>query len=135
MGPASGATRVAVMGVCLDAMSYNALSHFVVPLPGAAAVGNVERYGGAEREAARMLETGHTRVCIIDYDQNTEEAVWVTERLKNEHPDIYVFAVSTYAQPDRIIAAMRAGCAEYLMKPLQSERVLDALSRVEANQR
>src|SRR6202043_1482626 len=34
-----------------------------------------------------------------------------------------------------IIAAMRVGCTEYLLKPVQHERVLDGLARVEAKQK
>jgi len=68
-------------------------------------------------------------------DQNTEEAIWVTERVRSEHPDTFVIAASNQTQPERIIAAMRAGCVEYLIKPLQGERVLDALARVEIKQK
>jgi pilus assembly protein CpaE len=55
--------------------------------------------------------------------------------LRSDHPEIHVFAVSGYAEPERIITAMRAGCAEYLMKPVQNERVLEGLARVEAKQK
>src|SRR4029077_17873396 len=72
---------------------------------------------------------------FIDYDQNTEEAIWVTERLRSEYPEVHTFAVSSNPHPEGIIAAMRAGCAEYLLKPLQHERVLDGLARVEAKQK
>src|SRR5208283_555445 len=34
--------------------------------------------------------------------------------------------------PERIISAMRSGCSEYLLKPFQPDRVLEALSHVEA---
>jgi pilus assembly protein CpaE len=130
-----GATRIALMTVCLDPVSYKALSHFVMAIPGAVTVGNVDRYVGAEREVGRALEQALSRICIIDFDKNTDEAMWVTERLKSEYPDVYVFAVSAYSEPERIIAAMRVGCAEYLLKPLQNERVLDGLARVGAKQK
>ena len=75
-----GAGRIALAGVCLDAQSYKGLSHFVVPIPGASAVGNVERYVGADREVGRLLERAQGRVCIIDFDQNTDEAMWANLR-------------------------------------------------------
>src|SRR5438067_846221 len=129
---AAAANRVAIAGVCLDTQTYKALSHFVIPITGASAVGNIDRYVGADREVGRLLERGQGRICIIDFDQNTDEAMWVAERLRSEHPDIFVFAASAYSDPDRIIAAMRAGCMEYLIKPLQNERVLEGLARVES---
>src|SRR2546426_8339901 len=111
MGGIATPTRIALMGVCLDPMSYKALSHCVMAIPGAVTVGNLDRYVGAEREVGRALEQALSRVCLIDFDKNTDEAMWVTERLKSEYPDVYVFAVSAYSEPERIIAAMRVGCA------------------------
>ena len=127
--------RIAVITVRLDRPSYGALSHFMATLPGAVLVGDLDHYVGAEREIDRALTRGHTRVCIVDYDQNTEEAIWITERLRSEHPDVCVFAASASSQPERIIAAMRSGCAEYLLKPVQHERLLEGLARMEAKQK
>jgi len=123
------------MAVCLDQASYEALSHFVAGVPGAVIIGNLDHYAGVEREVGRALDLAHTRICFIDYDRNTEEAVWVTERLRSEYPDVHTFAVSAFSEPEAIIAAMRAGCAEYLLKPVQHERVLDGLARVESKQK
>src|SRR5882672_10189626 len=135
MGTVERSARVGVMAVCLDATSYEALSHFMAGVPGVVIVGNLDHYVGVEREIGRALDLGQTRICFIDYDRNTEEAIWVTERLRSEYPDVHSFAVSAYSEPEAIIAAMRAGCAEYLQKPVQHERVLDGLARVEAKQK
>src|SRR6266481_912583 len=135
MGTVERTARIGVMAVCLDTMSFEALSHFVAGVPGAAILGNLDHYAGVEREVGRALDLAQTRVCFIDYDRNTEEAIWMTERLRSEYPDVHSFAVSAYSEPEAIIAAMRAGCAEYLLKPVQHERVLDGLARVEAKQK
>ena len=128
-------TRIAVIAVCLDPASYQALSHFMEGVPGAVVLGNLDHYASAEREVGRALDLAQTRICFIDYDRNTEEAIWVTQRLRAEYPEVHDFAVSAYPQPEAIIAAMRAGCAEYLLKPVQQERVLEGLARVEAKQK
>jgi pilus assembly protein CpaE len=129
--------RIAVMAVCLDPASYRAVSHILAAVPGAAPLGNLDHYIGAEREICRAFELALApiRVCIIDYDRNTEEAVELTERLRSEYPDLHLFAASGYSEPERIIAAMRPGCGEYLLKPIEHERVLDALTRAEAKQK
>jgi len=132
MSAVEAPVRIAVVAVCLDRTSYSALSHFVATVPGAVLVGDLDHYAGAEREIERALSRGHTRVCIIDYDQNAADALWITERLRSEHPDVCIFAASASSEPERIIAAMRAGCAEYLLKPVQHERVLEGLARMEA---
>ena len=109
MGAVSSPVRVALAGVCLDLMTYKALAHLIMAVPGAVAVGNVDHYVGAEREVGRALENALNRVCIVDFDQNAEEAIRITERLRAEYRDVYVFAASANAEPERIIAAMRAG--------------------------
>jgi pilus assembly protein CpaE len=133
----SGATtpRVGVVGVCLDTQSYNAISHGILAVPGAVAMGSVDHYVGSEREVAKALQNAVNRICIIDYDQNNDEALWVTDRIRAEFPDTCVFAASSSAQPERIIAAMRAGCAEYLIKPIANDRLLDGIARMEAKQK
>jgi len=135
MGTVERSARIGVMAVCLDATSYEALSHFMSGVPGAVIFGNPDHYVGVEREIGRALDLAQTRVCFIDYDRNTEEAIWMTDRLRSEYPDVHSFAVSAYSEPEAIIAAMRAGCAEYLLKPVQHDRVLDGLARVEAKQK
>ena len=135
MGTVERSARIGVMAVCLDATSYEALSHFLAGIPGAVIFGNPDHYVVVEREIGRALDLSQTRICFIDYDRNTEEAIWMTERLRSEYPDVQSFAVSAYSEPEAIIAAMRAGCAEYLLKPVQHDRVLDGLARVEAKQK
>src|SRR5258706_697422 len=130
-----GPTRVAAIGVSLDPTSYQALSHFMEVVPESAVLRNLNHYAGAEREIGRALALARIRICFIDYDQNTEEAIWITQRLHSEYPEIQSFAVSAHPQPEAIIAAMRAGCAEYLLKPVQQDRVVEGLARVESKQK
>jgi pilus assembly protein CpaE len=127
--------RIAVSTVALDPTSYRALLHFVSTTSGAAIAASLDSYSGAEWEIGRAGEQSPVRICFIDYDQSSEHAIWITERLRTDHPEIHVFAVSAYSEPERIIVAMRAGCAEYLLKPMQGERVLEGVARAEAKQR
>jgi pilus assembly protein CpaE len=129
------ASSIAVTTVGLDPLTYRALAHLLQGVPGASIAANLENYFGAEREVGRAGETARTRICFIDYDQDNEQAIWISENLHNSHPDIQIFAVSALTEPERIIVAMRVGCAEYLLKPIQDERVLEAMARVEAKQK
>ena len=135
MGSAANTASLAVTTVGLDAMSYRTLANFMLAVPGAAMAASVEGYSGAEREVGRAGDKARTRVCFIDYDRNNEQAIWITEHLRSNYPDVHVFAVSVNTEPERIIAAMRVGCIEYLLKPIQNDRVLDGLARVEAKQK
>lgn len=131
----SDTARIAVSTVALDPMSYRTLSHFIFGVPGVVMAASLESYSGAEWEVGRAGAHARVRVCFLDYDQNPEQAIWLTERLRTDHADVSVFGVSSSSDPDRIITAMRAGCAEYLVKPMQNDRVLEALARVEARQK
>src|SRR5215469_6031981 len=132
----SGETgKISVTTVGLDPMTYRTLSHFMAGVSGAHMSANLDTYTGAEWEIGRAGDQLSTRVCFLDYDQNTDQALWITERMASDHPDVHIFAVSSNSEPERIIIAMRAGCAEYLLKPIQGDRILDGLARVEAKQK
>jgi pilus assembly protein CpaE len=135
IGAAASTTNIAVTTVGLDPMSYRTVANFMLAVPGSVMAANVDGYSGAEREVGRAGEKARIRICFIDYDQNNEQAIWITEHLRNNYPDVHVFAVSAFSEPERIIAAMRVGCTEYLLKPIQRERVLDGLARVEVKQK
>ena len=131
----SAQVRIAVAGVCLDPIVYRGLTNIVNTIPGAAVMGNPDRYAGAERDVVRLTETMGTRICVMDYDMNEDEAVATTQKLGLDHPDVHVFALSSKGDTEHILAAMRAGCSEYLFKPLHSDRVVEAITRVQAKQR
>src|ERR1041385_6270410 len=105
MATVEASTGLAAITICLDPTSYEAISYFIAGVPGAVVVANLDHYSGAERNVGRVLDPARTRVCFIDYDENTEEAIWITARLHAEYPDVHCFAVSSRAEPDRIIGA------------------------------
>jgi len=59
----------------------------------------------------------------------------VAERIHADSPETSIFAVSSQSQSDLIIQAMRSGCSEYLVKPLDSEQLLNAVARVGGRRR
>src|ERR1035437_5189893 len=74
-------TKLAVTGVCLNPTIYRAVSQCISGIPGGAVLGNSDRYQGADRDIARILDQAQTRICVIDFDQNFEEALAPPERL------------------------------------------------------
>ncbi len=99
--------------------------------PGAYVVDNVDQYI-TPREAMRRLEEFRHRVCLIDFDEG-EESLRVSRTLRDGCDNsVTLFAVSSDSNPDQIITAMRCGCSEYLLKPLQPDQVLEALAHIEA---
>src|ERR1035441_774065 len=116
----------------MDAASRAILEVMVAQTPGAHVADVVDRYI-VPREVMRMLESFQYRICVIDFDEGVEECCRIAQRLRdNCDKSINLFAASSDPNPDIIIAAMRSGCSEYLVKPLDSQKVTDALAHVEA---
>src|SRR5207249_4667235 len=74
-------------------------------------------------------------ICLLDFDSDRRSAAMVAERIHADAPETSIFAVSAQAQPDLIIQAMRSGCSEYLVKPLETEQLLNAVARVGGRRR
>ena len=124
--------RIGILCINLDPGSRESLCVQVAQTPGAYVVDNVDRHITA-REVMRMLERFQHRVCVIDFDDDVEESSLIGERLRAGcDSGLTIFAASGDPNPERIISAMRSGCSEYLLKPFQPDRVLEALSHVEA---
>ena len=123
--------RIGILCISMDPGSRESLGLFAVRTPGAYVVDNVDRHI-TPREVMRILEPFQHRVCVIDFDDDVEEGGRIAQRVRDgcDH-GVVVFAASSDPNPERIIAAMRSGCSEYLLKPFQMDRVSDALSHVE----
>lgn len=125
----SAERRIGILCINMDPLSRDALSDMIGQVPGAYIVDNVERHV-TPREVLRTLEQFQHRVCVIDFDEG-EESVRLTRRLREGcDTRVSLFAASSDPRPEQIIAAMRAGCSEYLIKPFQSEQVVEAFTHL-----
>lgn len=123
--------RIGVLCISMDPGSHAKLETAVAQTPGAHVVDNVDQQI-VPREVTRMLEPFQYKICLVDFDEGIEESCRIAERFRdNCDPGINLFAASSDPNPEVIIAAMRAGCSEYLVKPFDSERVSHALAHIE----
>ncbi len=130
-GSRASELRIGILCVNLDPASRDSLDVLVGQTPGAHVVDNVDRLV-TPREVMRMLEQFQHRVCIIDFDDG-EESVRICRKLREGcDPGISLFAASSDSRPDQIITAMRAGCSEYLVKPFQTDQIVEALAHIES---
>lgn len=74
-------------------------------------------------------------ICLIDFDKDRRGAAIISERVHTALPETAVFAVSSQTQPDAILEAMRAGCGEYLVKPIDREQLIKAVARIGARRK
>jgi pilus assembly protein CpaE len=74
-------------------------------------------------------------ICLVDFDKDRRRAAVLSEQIHAAAPETAIFAISSQAQPERIIEAMRSGCCEYLVKPIEREQLLNAVARVAARKK
>ena len=74
-------------------------------------------------------------ICMIDFDDDRQGASLTAEKVHSRFQHTVVFAISSNPQPDLIIQAMRSGCDEYLIKPLDRDQLLEAVARVGGRRR
>ena len=92
--------------------------------------------GGLDQDAILdNLGSPSADICLIDFDKDRRGAAIIAERIHTTLPDTAVFAVSSQTQPDAILEAMRAGCGEYLIKPIDREQLVKAVARIGARRR
>lgn len=128
-GSRASELRIGIICVNIDPVSRDTLETLISQTPGAHIVDNVD-WLVTPREVMRMLEQFQHRVCIIDFDEG-EESVKIARKLREGcESGVSLFAASSDSRPDQIIAAMRAGCSEYLVKPFQADQVVEALAHV-----
>ncbi len=85
-------------------------------------------FGEKDATLVRFIRDHRPDVCVIDLDREREMSMETVEYFRRTTPaSMAIFAVSSSVDSESIIAAMRCGCTEYLTKPLQEERVKDAL--------
>jgi pilus assembly protein CpaE len=128
---------VSVVGVCVDEDMWRFLGLF------AGSTGLIElraRFGdhrGAPDQDAVLESLGSLApdICLIDFDKNRQTAAIVAERVHSSLPETAVFAVSSQTHPEAILEAMRSGCGEYLVKPIDREQLVKAVARIGARRK
>ena len=127
---------LSVVGVCLDDGTWQVLKFFAE----ATSLINLRFHFGdyriQERESVQdYLGEPTPDICLLDFDKDRRSAVIMAERIHAAGAGISVFAVSSQSQPDAILEAMRSGCSEYLIKPIDREQLVNAVARVGARRK
>ena len=120
----SGSQQLSVLTIALDRESQRLLKLWL----STASLREVPSYP-EDNAFLESMETSAPDVCLIDFDKDSRKAFLIAEHIRQESPETAIFAVSSDAQPDVIIQAMRSGCREYLFKPLVRDQLLQAITR------
>jgi pilus assembly protein CpaE len=127
---------LSVTSICLDKETWGILKIFADSTPFVRLQKHLNDYRIDDHESVLdWIGDPPPDICFLDFDSERRSAAAVAERIHDEAPDTAIFAMSSQSQPDFIIQAMRSGCSEYLLKPLDPEQLLHAVARVGARRR
>jgi pilus assembly protein CpaE len=123
---------VSVVGVCVDEEIWRFLGLFAGSTGLIQLRARVGDYRSVQDQDALLENLGNPApdICLVDFDQDRGSAAIVAERIHAALPDTAVFAVSSQTHPDSILEAMRAGCGEYLVKPIDRDQLVRAVARI-----
>ncbi len=127
---------LSLISICLDKETWGTLKLFADSAPVVRLQKHLGEYRIDDHESVlEWIGNPAPDVCLIDFDKDRRSAAIVAERIHADAPETAIFAVSSQSQPDLIIQAMRSGCGEYLVKPLDVEQLLNAVARVGARRK
>ena len=66
-------------------------------------------------------------VVLMDLHMPVLDGVAATRRLRVEHPEVRVLALTTFDDDEDVFAALRAGAVGYLLKDVSGDRLVEAL--------
>ncbi|MFC6159853.1 response regulator [Kribbella jiaozuonensis] len=81
-------------------------------------------------EAVRMAGELRPDVVLMDLRMPRCDGVEATRQLRQLYPDVKVIALTTYADDESVLSALRAGARGYLTKDARSAEIHEALLRV-----
>jgi pilus assembly protein CpaE len=122
---------LSLISICLDAATSGVVKAFADSTRRVSLQKNLSDYGLEDADSVfAWIGDPPPDVCLIDFDKNRRSASVVAEAIRHGSPETAVFAISSESQPDAIVQAMRSGCTEYLVKPLDRDQMVNALARV-----
>jgi DNA-binding NarL/FixJ family response regulator len=98
---------------------------------------DVELVGAAANgeEAASLCEERRPDVVLMDLEMPVLDGIEATRRIREAQPEVAVVVLTSFSDRDRILRALDAGAAGYLLKDAEPEelaRAIEAAARGEA---
>jgi DNA-binding NarL/FixJ family response regulator len=85
-------------------------------------------------EAIALCEEHHPEVVLMDLRMPRLDGIEATARLRERHPDVRVIALTTFADDESVLGALRAGARGYLTKDASGQDIRSAILTVAAGE-
>jgi DNA-binding NarL/FixJ family response regulator len=83
-------------------------------------------------EALALTEEHRPQVVLMDLRMPRLDGIEATRRLRERHPEVGVISLTTYADDESVLGALRAGARGYLTKDASGEDIRAAIFAVAA---
>jgi pilus assembly protein CpaE len=127
---------LALFSVCADRDLVSTALDVTSGFPGAVFVGEFHDYITADKRPqfdSSMTEAASC-VALVDFDRSPELALKTAERLKEIFRNkVSIIALASHLDATLILQTMRAGCSEYLTKPLAGADLAGSLGRLQSS--
>ena len=126
--------QVALLTVHVDRETVDQICQSASHVPWALVHVNYENYFSTTKLPALTQRAIDAQACVavVDFDKDPELALETAEFLRQSfYHKIAILALSSTADPDLLLRAMRAGYSEFLAKPFDSDEFTDTLTRLD----
>ena len=79
------------------------------------------------REAVQLCAERHPDVVLMDLEMPEVDGIEATRAIRTAHPDVAVVVLTSFSDRDRILRALDAGAAGYLLKDAEPDELLRAV--------
>lgn len=79
------------------------------------------------REALAQAAALQPDVVLMDLVMPVMDGIEATAALRQSHPEVRVIILTSFSEQDRVVPAIRAGAAGYLLKDVQPEELVQAI--------
>jgi pilus assembly protein CpaE len=122
----------AIFSVCADKDVAQVATSAAASISGAHFAGEFRDYITSERrpQFSAELKNASNCVALIDFDRDPELAIETTERLHQIFlKNIGIIGVAARLDAEILLRAVRKGCTEFLIKPINQNELIAALNR------
>ena len=136
MSPNSLVFSAAIFTVSVDPVIAEQAVRVISEMPWLVTSTSFEAYISDDRRPYISPQSKAANACIalVDFDKDRELALETTRYLQHVFGNkATVIALSDALDQGLLLEAMRAGCKEFLLKPLQPKALLEAISRLQAD--
>ena len=82
------------------------------------------------QEAVEMVEGGGIDMVLMDIKMPVMDGLQATAKIKEKYPEIPVIALTANAFDSDRQAALKAGCDDFLSKPVSKEKCLEVIAHL-----